>query len=382
MQKSSLWGTVSACVFSLGFIASANAASFIPMGDIPDHFESDGYGVSADGTVAVGHAATTIPGTNELDHWPFRWTLKDGMVNLGLLSDTSTYASAVQTSADGSVITGTNTYANGDREAFRWTATTGIEGLGTLPGEDRPRSEATDITSDGSVIVGRLTGIGTFGSFIWTTADGMMQIGGEIHVNAISGNASYLVGEKFGIGSGAYLWTQDGGVITSEVFLGPGFAHDVSSDGSVVVGLAPIGVNDLFEGFRWTLEDGMTSLGTFGGEPGSDALGVSADGSVVVGVGRNADDEDVAFIWDETNGIQSLQDVLTGLGVNLDGWDLQYAFDVSADGSVIVGYGDNPDGIREAWIVNLTPIPIPPAFFLFGSGLVGLIGIARRKKSI
>jgi len=29
---------------------------------------------------------------------------------------------------------------------------------------------------------------------------------------------------------------------------------------------------------------------------------------------------------------------------------------------------------------NSTVVPIPPAFWLFGSGLLGLVGMARRKK--
>jgi hypothetical protein len=30
---------------------------------------------------------------------------------------------------------------------------------------------------------------------------------------------------------------------------------------------------------------------------------------------------------------------------------------------------------------NLTAVPVPPAVFLFGSGLLGLAGISRRKKA-
>ena len=31
--------------------------------------------------------------------------------------------------------------------------------------------------------------------------------------------------------------------------------------------------------------------------------------------------------------------------------------------------------------LNMTAVPIPTAVFLFGSGLMGMIGIARRKKA-
>jgi hypothetical protein len=32
--------------------------------------------------------------------------------------------------------------------------------------------------------------------------------------------------------------------------------------------------------------------------------------------------------------------------------------------------------------VNLETVPVPPAALLFGSGLLGLVGIARRKKAV
>lgn len=48
--------------------------------------------------------------------------------------------------------------------------------------------------------------------------------------------------------------------------------------------------------------------------------------------------------------MRSLQSVLeTDYGLNLTGWDLQCAFDVTPDGSVIVGGGKNPSGQQEAF---------------------------------
>ena len=60
-------------------------------------------------------------------------------------------------------------------------------------------------------------------------------------------------------------------------------AYGVSADGSVVVGLAAHRASG-FEAFRWTSGGGMVGLGDLpGGSFSSDADGVSADGSVVVG---------------------------------------------------------------------------------------------------
>src|SRR5262249_40649458 len=57
-----------------------------------------------------------------------------------------------------------------------------------------------------------------------------------------------------------------------------------------------------------------------------------------------------AFIWDAQHGMRDLNDVLTGLGVNLNGWVLTEARGLSADGTTIVGNGANPQGQFEGWI--------------------------------
>jgi len=50
--------------------------------------------------------------------------------------------------------------------------------------------------------------------------------------------------------------------------------------------------------------------------------------------------------------------------------------------SVIVAFGlTTQTGVGFSGFVEQTPVPIPAAVWLFGSGLVGLVGIARRKKA-
>jgi probable HAF family extracellular repeat protein len=84
----------------------------------------------------------------------------------------------------------------------------------------------------------------------------------------------------------------------------------------------------------------MRSLGMLPGGGESVALGVSADGSVVVGWARNAKGRQRAFRWTAARGMQNLG--------TLGGYESE-ALGVSADGSVVVGWAENAEGFRHAF---------------------------------
>ena len=108
-----------------------------------------------------------------------------------------------------------------------------------------------------------------------------------------------------------------------------------------------------YQAFRWMAGTGMVGLGHLpGGYFDTDALGVSADGSVVVGTSYTASGRK-AFIWDTCSGVRSLRNVLVNLGLDLTSWTLTSAEGVSADGATIVGFASNPDGNQEAWIATI-----------------------------
>ena len=61
-----------------------------------------------------------------------------------------------------------------------------------------------------------------------------------------------------------------------------------------------------------------------------------------------------AFIWTEQTGVRSLKAVLENdFGLDLTGWSLTVANDVSQDGLTIVGNGINPQGDPEAWVATI-----------------------------
>ncbi len=127
------------------------------------------------------------------------------------------------------------------------------------------------------------------------------------------------------------------------------YAYAVSADGLVVVGDSDSSSGDL--AYRWTVGDGMVSLGV---PPGAfDYMvcnGVNANGSAIVGSIIGA--ESVAFLWTAQLGIVDLNTFLPALGIDLTGWSLIDGGGVSADGRTIAGTGIH-SGAQEAWIVSL-----------------------------
>lgn len=259
-------------------------------------------------------------------------------------------------SANGEFVVGFATAAEG-AEAFRWTQATGLELIGRLSGY--PSTSAEGVSADGATIVGFASGSGPSQGFRWTEATGMSPLGG-IMVSDVSDDGFVVVGDDLvwcgnmwgfagdgchtnadgsvmALGHRHFVCDNNGNLVqTNMAASGEIAAKDLSPDGNWVVGQPA---------FRWSASAGLQSLGD------GAALGVSANGSVVVGEGLEG-----AFIWDATNGRRALQDVLENeYCLDLSGWDLVSAFAVSDDGLTIVGVGTNPLG--RAWVVRLTATP-------------------------
>ena len=102
-------------------------------------------------------------------------------------------------------------------------------------------------------------------------------------------------------------------------------ARDVSADGSVVVGTAVDVATNTISVFRWTAEGSMLRPSS------SEDVAVSADGTTVVGSYLSPNGTE-AFRWTADGMFQGLGD-LPGGAFN------SAAFDVSTNGSVVVGFG-------------------------------------------
>lgn len=267
-------------------------------------------------------------------------------LGLGDLPGGQYSSNAFGVSGDGSVVVGisNSVRSSGAFEGFRWTAETGMVGLGSLGAPENYTSLAYDVSSDGSVIVGNTSAQAppNYGApFRWTASEGLVPIGplpgGEIGgtAYAISADGRTIVGYAGNAESReeAFRWTAETGMIGLGDLPGAPFISsvglDVSGDGSVVVG---VGTGPQGEGrpFRWTEAAGMIDLGDLpGGGTTGGASGVSLDGSIIVGSSRSTFGEE-AFLWTESTGMVGLGDLPGGpFGSG--------ALDVSADGKIVVG---------------------------------------------
>lgn len=303
---------------------SASEIFFTGIGDIGGGaFQSDAFAVSANGQVVVGRSGSTA----------ISWTRNGGIQSIG--GPPSGNAVAYAVSKDGEVIVGHNSTGG-----FRWTAATGQVGINGT-------SIAYAVSADGQ----RVAGDTASGGFVWSESTGLVSLGsGES--TGISADGMVVVGTHGNQGS---RWTEADGF---ELF-GAAKGNAVSGDGIVAVGRTqPLG--QLGQAFEWTQTRGLVELP--GAAVFSEAYATSYHGVLIVGrfAPNGVFAQQTAFIYTATDGFRDLKSVLeTDYGLSLAGWTLREATGISADGSVIVGNGTNPDGQQEGWVASIAVADVP-----------------------
>ena len=320
------------------------------MGYLPGDNGGTASGISGDGSTVVG--ATTTGGILPI---AYTWQEETGIVGLGDFSGGVNSSSSAATSFDGSVVVGTGN--SGSSTAFRWTLETGLVSLGT--------DSAQDVSADGNTIVGRDGVGGSQRAYIWTPQTGALHLGtlpggGVTQASGVSADGLIVVGSS---GGEAFRWSASTGMFGLGNLTGNSFddssAIDISADGTVIVGDADIS-SSVEHAFVWTLSEGMVGLGSLGGDGfSSSAVGVSGDGSIIVGTSETPDGSR-AFIWTEDSGMLDLQGLLLERGFDLSQWQtLTSATGISDDGSFISGRGINANGLFEGYRIRFNTIPEP-----------------------
>jgi probable HAF family extracellular repeat protein len=156
------------------------------------------------------------------------------------------------------------------------------------------------------------------------------------------------------------------GLSRAQSFEGLGFlpgydyseASGVSADGSVVVGnIRPTGheSDGPSQSFRWSASTGLVGLGFLPGDDMSRALGVNANGSVVLGYSTllGGGTGVTTFRWTSPTGMAAIGGITGGNGVAVD-----------ADGSVVVGVSSSlsiaPQAIRWTSSTGMVGLGFPP----------------------
>lgn len=315
---------------------------FIPLGDLPGGgFGSNANSISADGQIIVGMTTT------EKGPEAFKWTSASGMqVIAGLSTGSSAYSYANSVSSDGKTIVGAARNQNNNLEAFILDAESGIHMLGNLGG-DHSFSDADKISADGTTVVGRSSSPAGLQAFIWTKSMAMVGLGylpgisqGSSIAHGVSDDGSVIVGESTTPVNTrsveAFRWTRSDGMQGLGDLPGGDYrsiAYAVSGDGNIIVGTSK-SVSD-YEAFIWDHENGMRSLKSVLESEGINLDGwrlinafyISFDGSVISGIAEDANKifrAWVAVLPDKRNAIPVAnagkdQNATRGNVVTLDG---------------------------------------------------------------
>ncbi len=316
-------------------------------------------GMSADGTTLVGDG---VP-FQVFNSRGFRQRFDGSFELLGVASAQS-FSTAEATNASGAVIVGAQ-----DSGGFVWTA----PGPGVGVGGDR----FVDVSSDGAVFLG---GAGRNVGGVFTPVP-LPSVGGytEVRAQRVAGTASNFVAydaRRFIPGNGygypptpgedftrAGRWDAGTGAQVDIGVLNGGMssrALGISADGQVVVGVseqATEGGGIAERPFRWSSASGIAVLpGLANGDGSGEARDASADGRVIVGTvdGR-------AVVWRDGGPAQVLDDVLAANGQDLQGATLRSAVAVSDDGTVVSGMASLGSDPFVGWAASLTYTCTPPA---------------------
>ncbi len=335
--------------------AAASAQTLINIGTLPGYVNSWGTATSANGNVVVG--------SSQSSGGPFhayRWVYGVGMQDLGVATGSYVMNSsnAYGVSADGSVVTGNNSYYFGSPIAgFRWTTSSAIALLDPTftPFDQRPYG----ISGNGGWIVGRnIPG----DAVRWSVGTGYQSLGllaGYTTTNANDANfdGSIIVGDT-GNGGPAWRWVSGSGMSALPAIAGysRGSALAVSADGNYVAGR---NVDNVLpsRAFRWVNGVGTSNLGVPPGFVHSEGRGISDNGLRIVGQAAPQltvqPTDRVATIWTPYTGgkPRDLNWLLPLIGVDTTGWQLTEGNAISGDGRVLVGTGYF-NGAQRAWTLR------------------------------
>jgi uncharacterized membrane protein len=151
--------------FSFGAMYWTSEIGMISIGRLPSAFGAYAYAVSDDGSVVAGECLVDDPVQNNIYSHGFRWTLSDGMFELGPIPPEFVGSAAYCMNSDGSLVGGTLVNVINHTTAMLWDSAAGC----------RPLADILAAAGLGPAIQG------------WTL----------LEITAMSGDGTYIVGNGY-----------------------------------------------------------------------------------------------------------------------------------------------------------------------------------------
>jgi uncharacterized membrane protein len=185
------------------------------LGELPVPGSAELGGVSHDGSAVVGYG---FDGARAV---PFRWTAQGGIEDLGALPTGADGARPIAISADGSTIAGFTLAGSQEVDVFRWTAADQLQVMGpAVPLSYRLEAGNLLLSTDGAILAGAALLNGVASLVRWGTGGTVVASAELAFVTDMTPDGSVLVGTASDVG---FLWRPPVVELTT-----PSSAYDVT----------------------------------------------------------------------------------------------------------------------------------------------------------
>lgn len=358
-------------LFCSGTAHAASQYTMVALGDLsgPNRIAAD----------SINNAGQVV-GSAYTNNIPHAFLYDGAMHDLGTLGGQSSFAHGIND--DGVIIGDSFTAGDATRRAFKYYGGV-MHDIGTLAGG--VRSTAWAINSSGVVVGdGNRPGKASVAFFYDGSMHEIPGFGGQVSHASDINDAGVVTGYSSTVGGNLRGFIYDG-TLHDIGTLGGGktYAYSINNAGHVVGNSATgesypdphcsahtgCGMIDVYRAFFY---DGtMHDLGALGGDESS-ASAINESGSIV-GVAEDASGVNRAFLYEG-----SVMLDLTALLLNVpgSGFYLRDATGINDVGQILAKGSDS-----RYYLLTPSAVPVPAAAWLFGSGLFGLVGARRLKRS-